>query len=111
MIKSNIIFVLTSQERCHVNHGRVPLVRDYIATHKEPGSALAHTCLRGSGYITPGQVDQVLAALTGLTATFAGAETTVLELRARQVALESARVTRAATVAAAKVAAEVMVES
>ena len=31
----------------------------------------------------PGQVDQVLAALTGLTAKFAGVETTVSELPSR----------------------------
>ena len=55
----------------------------------------------------PGQVDQVLAALTGLTAKFAGVEMTVSELAARQVALESARVTGTAAAAAVLVESEV----
>ena len=55
----------------------------------------------------PGQVDQVLAALTGLTAKFACVETTVSKLPARQVALESARVTGAAAAAAVLVESEV----
>ena len=39
------------------------------------------------------QLAQVLAALNGLTAKFAGVETTVSDLAARQVALESAHIT------------------
>ena len=40
-----------------------------------------------------GQLAQVLAALAGLTNKFAGVETTVSDLAARQVALESAHIT------------------
>ena len=40
----------------------------------------------------PGQLAQVLAALNGLAAKFAGVETTLSELAARQVALESAHI-------------------
>ena len=51
-----------------------------------------------------GQLAQVLAALAGLTNKFAGVETTVSDLAARQVALESAHIT--GTEAAAAVLAE-----
>ena len=52
----------------------------------------------------PGQLAQVLAALTGLTAKFTDVETTVSELAARQAALEGAHIT--GTRAAAAVLAE-----
>ena len=54
--------------------------------------------------VDSGQLAQVLAALTGLTTKFAGMETTVSEISARQVALESAHIT--GTGAAAAVLAE-----
>ena len=41
----------------------------------------------------PSQLDQVLAALSGLTAKFVGVETTVSELATRQAALEGAHIT------------------
>ena len=55
-----------------------------------------------------GQLAQVLAALAGLTNKFAGVETTVSDLAARQVALESAHIT--GTEAAATVLAELELE-
>ena len=48
----------------------------------------------------PSQLDQVLAALSGLTAKFVGVETTVSELAARQAALEGAHNTGVAVAAA-----------
>ena len=56
-----------------------------------------------------GQLAQVLAALTGLTAKFTEVETTVSELAARQVALEGAHIN--GTGAAAAVMAEPELES
>ena len=47
-----------------------------------------------------GQLAQVLAALNGLTGKFAGVETTVSELAARQAALESAHTTETGATAA-----------
>ena len=48
----------------------------------------------------PSQLDQVLAALSGLTAKFVGVETTVSELAARQATLEGAHITGVAVAAA-----------
>ena len=52
----------------------------------------------------PGQLAQVLAALAGLTTKFAGVETTVSDLAARQVALESAHITGTEAAAAVQAA-------
>ena len=70
-------------------------------TAKANAAAETFTDVQGED---PGQLAQVLAALNGLTAKFAGVETTVSDLAARQVALESAHIT--GTEAAAAVLAE-----
>ena len=59
-------------------------------TAKANAAAETFTDVQGED---PGQLAQVLAALNRLTAKFAGVETTVSDLAARQVALESAHIT------------------
>ena len=70
-----------------------------VTTKSQTKGAAAETFAGAQGE-DPGQLAQVLAALTGLTNKFVGVETTVSELATRQATLEGAHITGVAVAAA-----------